>query len=290
MQSAYVLGSGDQLSIHVDDLDDISDKPIRINPDGSIDLPLVGRIEVSGQTLEGFREILRTRLTKYINDPKVSINLVDNQSQTISVVGAVNSPGVHNLTVSEHLIDVISMSGGITKDAGSNVIITRQRRWGDLPLATAAEDQSSSFSTAKVPLDDLLSSKDPNENIAVAPGDVILIPRAEIVYVLGTVKKSGGFPLATKNSMSLLHSLTLAEGFDRDAAPGRARILRPSPGGDGQVKEIPVNLSKILKGEDPDVPLYANDILYVPNSMTKITARRTAEAVLQVATGVLIYR
>jgi polysaccharide export outer membrane protein len=288
--TGYVLGSGDEISIHVEDLDDITDKPIRINPDGSLDLPLIGRVEASGLTLEELRASLRSRLTRYIINPKVVVNLINNQSRTVSVVGAVNSPGVRSLSEQQHLVDVISMAGGASKDAGYLVMITRQARFGEIPLPDASFDAAGAFSTASVPLDDLLASKNPSNNVLIYPGDVISIPRAEIVYVLGTVKKAGGFPLATKKSMSLLHTLSLAEGFDRDAAPGKARILRPTDGGDGQVREIPVNLSKILKGEDPDVPLYPNDILYVPNSLTKLTARRAAEAVLQVATGVLIYR
>ena len=285
-----MLGAGDQLSIHVEDLEDISDRPMRINSDGCIDLPLVGRVVAGGLTLDQLRDQLQARLTKFINDPKVTVNLVENQSRTVSVVGAVNNPGVRSISEPQHLIDIVSMAGGLSKDAGSKVIITRQARWGQLPLSQSSMDASGSFSTGSVKLDDLLASKDPRENVLVYPGDIISIPRAEIVYVLGTVKKAGGFPLATKDSMSLLHTLSLAEGFDKDAAPGKARILRPAVGGEGQVKEIPVNLSKIIKGQDPDVPLYPNDILFVPSSITKITARRTAEAVLQVATGVLIYR
>ena len=288
--TGYMLGAGDEISIHVEDLDDISDKPIRINPDGSLDLPLIGRIVASGLTLEELRASLRALLAKYIDNPKVVVNLIENQSRTISVVGAVNSPGVRALSEQQRLVDVISMAGGASKDAGYTVIITRHARFGEIPLPNESSDTSGAYSTASVPLDDLLASKNPGSNVLIYPGDVISIPRAEIVYVLGTVKKAGGFPLATKKSMSLLHTLSLAEGFDRDAAPGKARTLRPTDGGDGQVREIPVNLSKILKGEDPDVPLYPNDILYVPNSLTKLTARRAAEAVLQVATGVLIYR
>ena len=88
----------------------------------------------------------------------------------------------------------------------------------------------------------------------------------------------------------MIQTLSLAEGMDQNAAGSKARILRPPPGGDGKVKEIPVDIPKMLKGDDPDVQLYANDVLYVPNSLMKSGAKRTAEAVLAVATGVLIYR
>ena len=288
--SEYILGAGDQVTIHITDLDDIPDRPIRIDPNGSIDLPLLGRVDAGGLTLEQLREQIRTRASKYVNSPQVSINLADNQSRSVSVIGSVNNPGVHPLQGPKRLIEVISMAGGTRNDAGSRVILTRQSRWGELPLTQAKEDPTGTYSTATLSLENLLAGTSPTENILIDPGDVVSIPKADVVYVLGNVKKAGGFPLSTHESMSLLQTLSLAEGMDTNAAGSKARILRPPPGGDGKVKEIPVDIPKIFKGENPDVALYANDVLYVPNSLAKSGAKRTAEAVLSVATGVLIYR
>lgn len=288
--SEYVLGAGDQIALHVVDLDDVSDKPIRIDPNGFIDLALVGRVEAGGLTIEQLRDQLRTKFAKYITTPQISINLIENQSRSASVIGSVNNPGVRTLEGPRRLIDVISMAGGVKPDAGSRVILTRQARWGELPLAQAKVDPTGTYSTATLSLEGLLQAANPAENILIDPGDVISIPKAEIVYVLGTVKRAGGFPLAAKDSMSLLQTLAMAEGLDHDAAAGKARILRPPPGGDGKVKEIPVDINKIESGKDPDVALYANDVLYVPNSYVKAGVKRTAEAILQVATGVVIYR
>lgn len=288
--SEYILGSGDQVSLHVVDLDDIPDKPMRIDPNGFIDLPLVGRVEAGGLTIEQLRDLLRSKLAKYITTPQISINLVENQSRSVSVIGSVNNPGVHTLEGPRRLIEVISMAGGVKPDAGSRVILTRQSRWGELPLSQAKVDPSGAYSTATLSVEGLLGATNPAENILIDPGDVISIPKADIVYVLGTVKRAGGFPLASKDSMSLLQTLAMAEGLDHDAAASKARILRPPPGGEGKVREIPVDINKIESGKDPDVPLFANDVLYVPNSYVKAGVKRTAEAVLQVATGVVIYR
>ncbi len=288
--SEYILGAGDQISLHVVDLDDISDKPVRIDPNGYIDLALVGRIDAGGLTIEQLREQLRTKLAKYINSPQISINLVENQSRSVSVIGSVNNPGVHALEGPRRLIEVISMAGGVKPDAGSRIILTRQARWGELPLGQAKMDPSNTYSTATLSVEGLLGATNPTENILIDPGDVISIPKADIVYVLGTVRKAGGFPLASKDSMTLLQTLSMAEGLDHDAAASKARILRPPPGGEGKVKEIPVDITKIESGKDPDIPLYANDVLFVPNSYVKAGVKRTAEAILQVATGVVIYR
>lgn len=286
----YVLGAGDEIVLHVVDMDEISNKPIRIDPNGFVDLPLAGRLQASGLTLEQFKALVATKLTKYINSPQISLNLTDNQSRPVSIVGSVNSPGVHQLQGPKRLIEVISLAGGVKPDAGSRVILTRENKWGPLPLPGARNDLTSGFSTASVSLDDLMSSKNPSENILVEPNDIVSIPKAEVVYVVGNVKKAGGFQLSSHVSITLLQALSLAEGLDRDSAASRAKIIRPAQGGDGKPIEIPVDIKAIFAGKSPDVPLFANDILFVPNSLAKSGARRTADAILQAATGVALYR
>jgi polysaccharide export outer membrane protein len=285
----YVLGPGDQVSIHVDDLEEISDRPIRIDPNGFIDLPLVGRIEAGGLTIDKLRSVLASKLTKYISSPQTSINLIENKARAVSVIGSVNNPGVHPLEGPQHLIEAISQAGGIRNDAGSRVIIVRQARWGQLPFTSATTDATGSFSTATISLRDLLSAENPTLNILVDPGDVISVPKADVVYVLGTVRRAGGFALESKDSLSLLQTLSLAQGLDLNAALSRARILRKPLNGDGPAKEIPVDISKIISGKQPDVPLFANDVLYIPSSVIKATARRSTEAMLAIATGLVIY-
>lgn len=286
----YALGPGDQVAIHVVDMDDLSDKPYRIDPSGAIDLPLVGRIEASGLSLEQLKATLAAKLARYISSPQISINLVDNQTRTVSVLGSVNSPGMRSLQGPRHLIDVLSEAGGTRPDAGSRVVITRELRWGTLPLSGAHADTSGRFTTASLPLTEVLAGSRPADNILVEPGDVISVPKEEIVYVLGNVKRAGGFPLSSRESISLLQALTLAEGLDHDAASNHAKILRTPRGNDGRHQEIPIDIGRIQQGKDADVPLFPNDILFVPNSAVRSSSRRAAEAVLQVATGVIIYR
>ena len=90
--------------------------------------------------------------------------------------------------------------------------------------------------------------------------------------------------------MTLLQALSLAEGFGPDASPKTSRILRQAPGSDGTPKEIPIDIRKIYAGKAPDVPLYANDILFIPTSSTKVVARRVIEASIGVGSGIAIYR
>jgi polysaccharide export outer membrane protein len=288
--TAFVLGPGDQISIHVADLDDISDKPIRIEPDGSLDLPLVGRVQAAGLSVGAFKVELAAKLAKYITNPQISVNLIDGQSSSVSVIGEVNAPGVHVLAGPRSLIEVISLAGGTKQDAGSTVVVTREMKYGMLPLVGAKEDQSGRYSTATLSLDDLMASKDPAENIIIQPEDIVSIPKGDIVYVIGDVKRAGGFPLNSHATMTLLQALALAEGLGPDAATQKAKILRPVAGEGKTPLEIPVNVKLIFAGKAPDVPVYANDILFIPNSAARSGARRAAEAVLQVATGVAVYR
>ena len=286
----YTLGPGDQIVIHVVDMDEISDKPMRIDSSGFVDLPLLGHLQAAGLSTEQFKTALAGKLSRYINAPQIAVNLVENQNRTVSVIGSVNSPGVHSLQGPRHLIDVLSEAGGTRNDAGPKIILTREARWGSLPLAGAHPDSTNRFTTASLSLDDVIAAKDPADNILIEPGDVISVPRGEIVYVMGNVKRAGGFPLNSRQNISLLQAISLAEGMDHDASPGHAKILRPAPGNDGRPREIPVDITKIVAGKDSDVPLLPNDILFIPNSALKSTSRRAAEAALQVATGVLIYR
>jgi len=192
--SEYVLGPGDQISIQVQDLQEISTQPIRIDPNGYIDVPLIGRTEVGGLTIDDCRSAMAKLVSKYVSNPQVTINLVQNESRSVSVIGSVNNPGVHSTQGPQRLIQAISMAGGVRNDAGSRVIITREARWGLLPLPTAVMDSRGTFSTATISLQDLLSAKFPDDNIFVDPGDVISIPKAEVVYVLGTVKRGWRIP------------------------------------------------------------------------------------------------
>jgi len=285
----YALGAGDQVVLHVIDMDEISDKPVRIDPNGFVDIPLAGRFRAAGLTLEQFKAELATRLSKYITSPQISVSLTDDQSRSVSIIGSVAAPGVHQLPGPKRLIEVLALAGGVKADAGSRVILTREQKWGKLPLANVTVDPATGSSTASVSLDDLQASKNPSDNILILPNDIISIPKAEIVYVVGNVRKPGGFQLSSHPTISLLQAIALAEGMDRDAAPRRATILRQAPGSDGKATEIPVDISQIFAGKAPDIALQGNDVLNVPSSAAKSGSRRAIEAILQAATGLAVY-
>ncbi len=286
----YVLGAGDQLALRITDMEELSDKPVRIDPSGFVDIPLAGRVQAAGLTLYEFKAELSKKLGKYITSPEISVNLSDSGSQPVSVIGAINLPGVHQLSGSKHLLEVISLSGGLKPDAGPLVIVTREARWGGIDGVPSKVDPASGYTTASFSLDSLMSAKAPEDNILMKPDDVVSVPRADLVYVVGDVHKAGGFQLSTHPTISLLQAVSLAEGLGPDHAAKHARVLRPNPGGDGVPRDIPVDVEKIFAGKAPDMQLYANDVLFIPHSGAKVTTRRALEAAIGVTSGLLIYR
>lgn len=286
----YTLGSGDQIMLHVMDLDDISDKPVRVDPSGNIDVPLIGRVPVAGLTVEQFREELSKKLTKYIESPQIAISVTEYHSQPVSILGAVNAPGVQQLQGPKRLLDLISSAGGLKAEAGSKLTITRQVKWGAIPVSESHTDSSGQFFKAEIPIDELTTTQDPSLNIYMRPNDTVTVPKADLVYVMGQVKRAGGFPITSHQSMSLLRAVAMAEGLDRDAAPAKARIMRASNKGSEPAADTLVDLKSILAGKAPDVQLHPDDVLFVPDSSARSATRRFAEAAVQVATGLAIYR
>jgi polysaccharide export outer membrane protein len=287
--STYTLGPDDQIIVRALDLEEIKDQPVRIDMNGNINLPLVGRVHAAGLTVEQLERQLVKLLKAYLQDPTVTVAVNEFRSQPVSVLGAVNKPGVHQLQGRKTLFEVLSLAEGLRNDAGNTIKITRRKEWGGLPLSTAKDDPTGQFSVADVNVKSAMEGRSPQENILIMPYDVISVPRAELVYVIGSVRRAGGFVLNEREAISVLQALSLAEGLERTAAPQNARILRPAPDPSKRT-EIPVDVKKILAGKSNDVPLQANDILFVPNSVAKSAALRTFEAAVQIGTGVVIYR
>ncbi|MCL4401467.1 MAG: polysaccharide export protein [Acidobacteria bacterium] len=288
-RATYVLGPGDQISIRVLEVEEINDKPVRIDLSGYVRLPLVGRVRAGGLTVEQFEANLTRSLTAYVRKPDVSVAVTEYHSQPVSVIGAVKTPGVHQLEGRKTLIEILSMAGGLDVTAGPKVKITRRAEWGPIPLATASRAQGGDFSVAEVNLKDLIDAQNPECNIVILPHDVISVPRAEMIYVVGQVLRSGGYVLNEHEAMTVLQALTLAGGLDRTASPKNARILR-STAGAAERTEISVNLQKILEGKGADLPMRPEDILFVPTSTPKKAAIRAIETAIQIGTGVVIWR
>jgi polysaccharide export outer membrane protein len=173
----------------------------------------------------------------------------------------------------------------VSTDAGPSVKITRRLEWGRIPLPEATEDTSGGFSVAEIDLKSLLKATSPEKNITIRPYDIISIPRAEFVYVVGEVAKPGALPLSGGPSVSIMEAVSASGGILRTAAPTHARIVRRIAGG-AKRAEVAVDLNRIMQGKADDLPLLAGDILFVPDSNGKRVTARAIEAVIQA--GILI--
>jgi polysaccharide biosynthesis/export protein len=289
----YILGPDDQITIQAPDVEEITKQPVRIDMRGNINLPMVGRLQAAGLTADALEEQIKLRLKKYLQEPDVTVAITEFRSQPISIIGAVQTPGVHQLQGRKTLFEVLSTAGGLRADAGYRIRITRRLEWGRIPLPDAVDDPTGQFSIASVNVKSIMDATNPAENIAVKPEDVISVPKADIIYVMGAVKKSGGFVLGDSETLSTLQVLALAEGFERFADTQHARIMRPVPG-NAKRTEVPVDLKKLIAGKTPDVQLKADDILFIPTSAKKAAAVRGVETALgvgtSVSTGLIIYR
>jgi polysaccharide export outer membrane protein len=286
--SNYVLGPDDQLTLYVSDAEEISGKPMRIDMRGDINLPMAGRIHAAGFTAEQLEASIENRLKRFFQGPEVVVSITEFRSQPISVLGAVNTPGVHQLQGRKTLFEVLSLAGGLRPDAGNKVEITRNIQWGRIPLPNAKNDSTGKFSVASVSVKTIMNASDPAENIGIKPEDVISVPRAELVYVVGSVHKPGAYVLGENETLSALQVLSLAEGLDKTAAPAKAKIMR-ALAGTTKRSEVPVDLKKLMAGKGTDLSLKANDILFVPDSAAKSIVARTGEAAIQIATGMAAY-
>ncbi len=289
LQTAYILGPQDTVLIKVLNEDELGTLPYPIDLRGSINVPLVGRIHAAGMTLEQLEGELADRFREYLQDPMVTVTVAEFHSQRISVLGQVALPGVHQIQGDKSLFEAISEAGGLKPDAGSTVKITRRKEWGAIPLPGAVTDASNQFSVAEVSIRSVMEAQNPAENIQVKPNDVITVPKADLIYVIGAVKKAGGFVLSERANMSVLQALSMAEGLERTAAAGKATIIRGGSTAPGRT-EIHVDVTKILAAKLPDIPLAADDILFVPNSTVKSASFRTLEAIIQASTGAAVYR
>jgi polysaccharide export outer membrane protein len=285
----YTLGPADQVSIFVTGLpDEFTDKTFRIGPNGDITLPFAGRVHAAGVNIEDFQTELKHRFAKFVRNPDVVVTVTEFASQPVSVLGAVNSPGVRQLQGRKNLFEVISLSGGLRTDAGTTVKITRDLKNGAVPLPDASPDTTGRYSVASVRIKDIMNATRPADNIVVMPGDTVTVPRAQLVYVVGSVTKPGGFPLGENEALSALQVISLAEGLQKGAAGDKAKILRTVSGSTARA-EIPVNIKKIMEGKTEDITLRPDDILFVPNSAAKNAGYRTLDAIVNAATGVAIY-
>ena len=289
------IGSGDLLHIDVFDVPELS-RDVRVSDAGDISYPLIpGKIQASGQTPFQLEEKFEQLLIEngLVSHPQVSVFVKEQNSQPISVVGAVQHTMVYQVMRPTTLLEVLSAAGGITDDAGSVILITRQvpPKTAKIEATSTKSDSGSDQQIITIRLQDLLESGNSVYNIPVYGGDVVSVPRAGIVYVLGFgVAQPGGYVLQSRGEqVTVLKAIALAHGLTTFAKANDAVIMRTNLA-TGNRDQIPVRLKDIQNRKADDVPMKSNDILYIPDSGGKKALARGAQAALGIGTQVAVYR
>jgi polysaccharide export outer membrane protein len=248
----YKIGAKDLLDISVFGLNDLN-RTVRVSEDGTITLPLLGEVKVEGLTKTGLERKLSELLEeKYLHNPQVTVFIREYQSTRVSVLGAVNNPGLYDLLGRETLMQIISQAGGLTTDAGNEIVIMR----------LLADGTSNSL---RISIDDLFLKGDATLNIPLQPNDIVNVPidKTVFVYVMGQVNRPGALAVKRSNIPTLLQSIAQAGGFSERASKGRVIIKRKDEK-TGREIQIKVNVKSIIKRRKKDIQLLENDVVYVP--------------------------
>jgi polysaccharide export outer membrane protein len=263
------IGADDLIGVTVYDSPELT-RSLRVGQDGDIYLPMVNEpIHAGGLYPEGLEKVIAAALTAdhVLVDPVVTVSILEYRSRPITVVGAVKMPVTFQAAGNVKLLDAISRAQGFTDNAGSEILVSRQ--------APTAEGKSSAL-VQRIPIRGLLDGVDPSLNLTLQGGDVIRIPEAGRIFVVGNVKKPGAFYITDGSESSVLKALALSEGLDSFSSH-MAYIYRDDDKS-GDRKEIPIELKKIMVRKTTDVALLAGDILYIPSATGAKASLKALEA------------
>ena len=280
ISSAYELGSGDQLSIHAPNAEELSDKPFRIDSEGFVSLPLIGRFKAASLRVNEFESDVTNRLRVFFKNPQVSVSVLQARPEPVFLVGAFKNPGVYSLQTQRTLFQVIAAAGGLQSNAGRRIRVTRRKSAGALPLQGAKVNLVDESSTVEIALAGLQTSITPEEDISLQPFDVVSVDRAEVIYVDGEVTRPGPVELGERNFVPLTQVVSLSGGLTKDASQ-RVRVLRTPPDSSSRQK-IDVDLGRILAGKADDFRVLPNDVLYIPRAQGRMILNRAS------ATGIAL--
>ncbi len=251
--SGYAIGAKDLLDIKVFEVPELN-ITIRVGENGTIALPLLGVVEVEGLTRRGVEEKLARLLEEsYLKNAQVTVFINEYESKTVSIMGAVKTPGNYKLLGKQNLMQLISRAGGLTGDSGGRIIVIR----------TFPSGKSASL---PIDLDELMIRGNPKMNIPLMAGDIVNIPveRLYDVFVFGQVEKPGNIAMKRTTRMTLMKAIAQAGGFTQRARKGSVIVTRMVKGVE---KKIRVNVKKILRGKAKDFLLEPQDVVFVPESV-----------------------
>lgn len=269
-KESLLIGPGDLLHITVLREPEL-DQHMRVLDSGEITLALAGNLPVQGLTpAEAAARIAdQYRAGKFLLHPEVTVFVEEYATQAVTILGEVGHPGTVHLASPHTLIDVLSLAGGLNQYADRHIVIQRAGKDGERIRAFLPNRADEAL----------------NADVLVRPGDTVIVPKAGIVYVLGDVAHPGGYVMQNDSKLTVLQAIALAAGTSRTASERRVRLVRNV---DGQTLSLDLPLRDMERGREPDVPLQASDILYVPFSLVKNFSLGVAN-ITAAASSALIY-
>jgi len=240
----FVIGPDDILAVSVWDNKEL-DQVVTVRPDGKISLPLVGEVQAGGRTVADLTDELNKLYSETTKGARATVSVREIRSRPIYFMGGVLKPGPMQLTQDLTLLQGIAVAGGLTPTA-------------DLESASVVRGNT------RIPVDfvKLVQKGDVTQNVRLQPGDTIVIPLADVVYVQGEVKTPGQVKFT--RDLTILRAIAQAGGFTQLASPNRVTLLRDE---DGKKSNVRVKVSDIVDEPARDIPLRPNDIIIVPQRL-----------------------
>ena len=253
----YKIGAKDLLEITVFALPELN-QTVRVSEDGSITLPLLGKVTIAGLTKEDVEKKLAALLFEknYLKSARVTVFIKEYQSSQVAVMGAVVKSGMYDLIGHTTLLQMISQAGGLTDRASNEMFILRE------------DKKTRVQSRIVIDLDDLINNGNQKLNIPLEGGDTINIPIDQIinVFVFGEVRNPGALQVKMSKKINVFQAIAQAGGLTEGASKRGITVTRKDRKS-GKETKIRVNLNDVIKGKRLAIELQEGDVVYVPNSI-----------------------
>ncbi len=256
-RKGYLLGPGDVIEISVFMVEELN-KTVRITGDGYMLLPLLGAIEAEGKTVQEVQAVLTKELgDNYLHNPQVTVFVTEYRSHQVAVLGAVEKPDIYNIKRPRSVLEMVSMAGGLTKEAGNRIRV--QHAVIDEKTGELAEE------SLIIDLRPLIEGLNSEARMLLSGGDSIMVPEAGTVFLEGQVFKPGAYPL--RSGTTVLKALSMAGGTRFAAVKGSIQVYRRRT--DGEMDTYSVDLDEIRNNPQLDIELKDADIVVINTNKAK---------------------
>jgi polysaccharide export outer membrane protein len=269
---SLLIGPGDLLHVQIADTPEMEQHP-RVTDAGEVPIEGAGSVKVAGLTPAAAAVVIHDRLiaAHYMIHPEVLVSVEQYATQNVSVLGEVKAPGAYPVGTPRSVLDVLALAGGLNAAADRNIVIERHGDPANLVHYNFSNDAGHAIT----------------EQVMVDPGDIVVVPRAGIVYVLGDVNHPGGYVMANNESkMTMLQALALAGGLTKTAKQNHARLIRNV---NGSYSDRLISVGDLQEGKIPDIPMQTGDVLYVPFSYGRNLAVFGSSSIVASATSAAVY-